>query len=371
VFGPDDQFNLSPRAEPRSCDPAVFYSGPAALNGRIGGRRRRAGPARSRLRSRPRHGRPPRRGRRRIAAAPPVESHLPQPPGRTSLISQRRNGDFASGASAEPSISADGRYVAFTSVAQDLLNTGPAANEPGNPWIFVRDRDRGRTIRLPLPANFPDGQSRDPAISADGNVVAFTFQSFATGLAAAPGSLVLAWDRATGKTEIVSRNTKGGPADRSREPSVSKTGRYVAFTSDNPSIARADGRLNPDVFRYDRRNETTDWISGGTIGGSPQNVSNSPSISADGASSRSSPSPGRGGLGRAGVRTQRPRTTSIASARSGRRQAERGLRRASDLGDRPLRGVHGVASDLVPGDSHHRSMSSAATSGRHDQLVSV
>ncbi len=217
-----------------------------------------------------------------IPGAPVTAAPLPPPPGHTELVSQRRGGGFPAGSSAEPSVSANGRYVAFTSAAPDIVG-GPAGAQQALPWVFVRDRDRDRTTRLPLPAAFGGGgSSRDPSISADGNVVAWTYQ-LPPGFSGAPGgTLVLAWDRGTGKTEVVSRNTKGAPAAGSREPSVSANGRYVAYTSDNPSISRSDTGPNPDVFRYDRRTKATVLVSVGQGGHSAGPTNGSPSISADG-----------------------------------------------------------------------------------------
>ena len=215
-----------------------------------------------------------------VTAAPPVpDAGLPPPPGTTTLVSQRVGGGFAGGASAEPSISADGRYVAFTSAAADLVpgDTNRALD------VFVRDRRTGTTIRLPL----PDGtqvpllaQASQPSISADGSVVAFTYQppSKATTVVS---TAVLAWDRATGTTQVVSKNIRGSAAYGSREPSVSADGRYVAYTSDNNLIVSGDGNGSSDVFRYDRQTGTTVLVSVG-VGGNAAGTSDSPSISDDG-----------------------------------------------------------------------------------------
>jgi Tol biopolymer transport system component len=209
----------------------------------------------------------------------PPTAPLPPPPGRTTLVSQRAGGGFPNAASAEPSISADGRYVAFASSASNIAGGGGASQAPV-PAVLVRDRQRGTTIRLPLAPGFQGGgQARDPSISADGNVVAFTYQP-PQGFTAI-GSFVLAWDRSTGKTQVVSRNTKGGPADRSREPSVSATGRFVSFTSENGAMAAGD-ETNADIFRYDRRRNQTVLVSVGFNGGPTSATNGASSISADG-----------------------------------------------------------------------------------------
>jgi Tol biopolymer transport system component len=93
---------------------------------------------------------------------------------RTLLVSrgQGRRGAPGSGDSSSPAISADGRYVAFESYASNL---GPADNST-IPDVFVRDMRSGRVYLASradgagAPANAP---SANPAISADGRFVAF------------------------------------------------------------------------------------------------------------------------------------------------------------------------------------------------------
>ena len=166
-----------------------------------------------------------------IPGAPVTAAPLPPPPGHTELVSQRRGGGFPAGSSAEPSISANGRYVAFTSAAPDIVG-GPAGAQQALPWVFVRDRDRDRTTRLPLPAAFGGGgSSRDPSISADGSVVAFTYQPAAESVgttAVVPGTIVLAWDRRSGGTWRWCHATSREPRPRA---AVSLPCRGTAATS--------------------------------------------------------------------------------------------------------------------------------------------
>ena len=96
-----------------------------------------------------------------------------------------------------------------------------------------------------------------------------------------PGSLVIAWDRTTGRSQVASRTAAGEPVPGSREPSVSATGRYIAYTSNNVKIVAGDGD-NLDVFRYDRRARETDLVSVGFNGQPIGATSGAPSISGDG-----------------------------------------------------------------------------------------
>jgi Tol biopolymer transport system component len=218
---------------------------------------------------------------------------LPQPPGRTTLVSQKVGGGFPDGSSGAPSISSDGRYVAFASGASNLVR-GDAS---GTTEVYVRDRSKGTTIRVPFPGRRPlvtDSAASEPSISADGSVVAFTYR-FTFNNPNADGSIttsvVLAWSRKTGKTEIVSwaplpNLSVAGAAQStaiypSREPSVSGNGRYIAYTTNAP-IDRADGNGRDDIYRYDRQKRNWTLVSVGFQGRTPSGSSVQPSISDDG-----------------------------------------------------------------------------------------
>jgi Tol biopolymer transport system component len=211
----------------------------------------------------------------------PLAAHLPPPPGQTSLESIRFGGGSASGPSAVASVSEDGRYVAFMSRAPDLVpgDTNNAID------VFVRDRVDGTTIRLPVPGGLPVpplGSASDPSISADGGVVAFTYDAPQAPAALAvvdPPPTVVAWNRATGATEQVAI-VPNSFRTTSREASLSGDGRYVAFTAN--WLSTADEANRTDVFVRDRTTGTTTLVSatpGGVPGGA---ISSAPSISRDG-----------------------------------------------------------------------------------------
>ncbi|HYO43974.1 MAG TPA: hypothetical protein VES19_12315 [Candidatus Limnocylindrales bacterium] len=216
------------------------------------------------------------------AAGPAPAAPLPAPPGRTAVLSKARNGGFANAGSIEPSMSSSGRYVAFTSIASNLV----ADDEPGSVEVFVLDRRSGKVARAPLPDGFARstlGRQTEPSISADGRIVAYTYQppAKASATAAAPGSVVIAWNRANGATAIVSRNTRNGPQGGARQPSVSRDGRYIAYTSTYEWPGDKDGGVE-DVYRFDREAEATELVSPAFTGGPISGVANGPSISGDG-----------------------------------------------------------------------------------------
>jgi Tol biopolymer transport system component len=212
--------------------------------------------------------------------------------GATTLVSRASGADgaVAEFGAYEPSISADGRFVAFRSGSEALSAEDVAYND-----IFVRDLVTATTTLVsratgPLGAA-ADRESSDPSISADGLHVAF--ESSAANLSPADADTatsIYVRDLLTGVTELTSRAT--GPAgasatDYSFEPSISADGRMVAFTSrgalagddfDQPSFPQ-------DVFVRDRLTQTTTLVSRASgPAGAPSDVeSDEPSISADGA----------------------------------------------------------------------------------------
>ena len=166
-------------------------------------------------------------------------------------------GQEANGPSFWPSISADGRYVAFSSWAGNLV-LGLTDRRSD---IFVRDMQLGRTARLSLSAtgSEPNGISWGPAISSSGRHVAFT--SRATNLIPHDtndeGDVFVA-DTETGLIERISVASSGAEANNSSIfPSISGDGRYVAFQSLASNLTPDDHNRRPDVFVRDRATGTT------------------------------------------------------------------------------------------------------------------
>ena len=92
--------------------------------------------------------------------------------GTTTRVSVATGGtQTANGASIEPSISGDGRYVTFESTASDLV----AGDNNGQRDVFVHDRQTGATthVSVSIEGTFPAGNSAKPSISADGRAIAF------------------------------------------------------------------------------------------------------------------------------------------------------------------------------------------------------
>ncbi len=183
-------------------------------------------------------------------------------------------GEVALGAK-EPSLSADGKKVAFTSPAPDLV----AGDTNGQNDVFVKDLKTGALDRA------SDGDSAGgPALSADGTHVAF-WQYAAAKLGAKDKARdVYVKNLAAGTATLASVRKDGGEADgESSEPSLSANGRRVAFTSFASNLVDGDANGAGDVFVKDLKSGAVHLASAGTTKGAAGNfTSELPSLSADG-----------------------------------------------------------------------------------------
>ena len=148
----------------------------------------------------------------------------------------------------EPSISADGRYVAFVSRATNLV----AGDTDGHPDVFVHDRATGSTTRVSVDSSGVEGDdaSVDPSISSDGRFVAF--QSWAANLVLNDRNRttdIFAHDRVTGTTTCASVGLNGYHAtDGTHSPSMSAQGLFVAFNSPANNLVPEGPEYIEDVF---------------------------------------------------------------------------------------------------------------------------
>jgi Tol biopolymer transport system component len=196
--------------------------------------------------------------------------------GQTSRVSVATNGGQANSDSFHPAISADGRFVAFSSRATNLVS----GDTNGMRDVFVRDRQTGQTSRVSVATNGGQANSDSgaSAISADGRYIAFV--SSARNLVPEDiyqGSEIFVRDRLTGQTTRVGRETAGNM----NAPAISADGRFVAFHSFAPLVG-PDSNGAKDVFVTDRQTGQTTRVSVGADGSQANGSSESPSISADG-----------------------------------------------------------------------------------------
>lgn len=181
--------------------------------------------------------------------------------GAISMVSVSDAGDAGIGASGSPSISADGRYVAFLSSAANLVagDMNQAAD------AFVRDRVAGSTTRVSVKTGGAQTQGHvtEVAICADGSAVAFCASaSDVVANDTNEASDVFVRDFASGKTRRVSISSAGGQGNSSSlEISMSHDGRYVSFESNSSTLVSGDTNGESDVFVYDRETATTTRLS--------------------------------------------------------------------------------------------------------------
>lgn len=213
------------------------------------------------------------------------------------LASQSTVGDAGDAASslgthAARAVSANGRFVVFSSNATNLV----PGDTNGRGDVFLRDRTAGTTVRVSLRADgsqivgisqlvLTDGTSSNGSVSDDGRYVSFT--AYANQVIPADTknleNHVYVHDLVAGTTTAVS-----GPADHSAasDSSISGDGRYVAFVSADPDWDDDDGNGTTDVFVWDRTNGAVTLESrttGGLPSGETFNASaQSPRLSSDG-----------------------------------------------------------------------------------------
>src|SRR6266567_2186387 len=201
----------------------------------------------------------------------------------TTRVSVSSTGAQGFRSSEGPSLSADGRYVAFASKARNLVPGDTNLVED----IFVRDRLAGTTRRVSVGQGGAqsNGASSFPALSRDGLHVAF--QSAASNLVSSDtnGTFdVFVRDLLANTTRRISVGPAGAQDNgASLYPAISGNGRFVAVISDATDLVTGDTNGFRDVFVRDRLAAVTQRASVGPGGVEANNISvNLPSISADG-----------------------------------------------------------------------------------------
>lgn len=169
----------------------------------------------------------------------------------------------------QPSISASGRYVAFVSGNSPACGVPPGNTGFPCSEIFVHDRQTGETQRVSVSTTggAADGGAGSPSISGDGRYVAF--ESAATNLVPfdTNGGDIFVHDRLTGLTERVSVSSTGQEANGgSATPAISQDGRFVAFGSAATNLVSDDSAGQLDIFVHDRLTRTTERVSVSSTG---------------------------------------------------------------------------------------------------------
>ncbi|HEX8916514.1 MAG TPA: hypothetical protein VF796_29450, partial [Humisphaera sp.] len=205
--------------------------------------------------------------------------------GTTVLVSKGIGGAAANGASTQPVISQDGAYVAFASKASNLV----AGDDKGFQDVFRYNVSTG-TIELVSATNtagttFGNGGSSEPTISGNGQFVSFT--SFAPNLGGVDGNAendIYVRNMSTGQNKLVSVNTGGVSAANalSFDSWISEDGRYITFRSDASNLIAGDTNANRDTFLRDTQTNTTILISANLAGAPANSGSESNAVSGNG-----------------------------------------------------------------------------------------
>jgi Tol biopolymer transport system component len=214
--------------------------------------------------------------------------------GATVRVSVDSAGNEGDSTSFEPSLSYDGRYVAFVSFADNLV-----ANDTNGTFdVFVHDRDpdgngifdegNGVTTRVSVDSNGVEaddlsGYGSSIAISGDGMKVVFA--SGATNLD--PSQLhaggIFLHDLSTGATVLVDVSSAGVQGNgASGSPRISRDGTHATFSSASSDLVAGDLNGKDDIFVRDLVAGTTTRVSINTAGNGGNGDSRFPVISADG-----------------------------------------------------------------------------------------
>ena len=197
------------------------------------------------------------------------------------------------GGNSSPAISADGSTVVFESTSTKLV--GHRDSHRSRVTVYLVRLGTGRVTPVSVARNgeLPDaGDSVTPAVSADGRYVAFTStadlictNASCSRTSRAPKRVadIYVRDTIANTTSCVSRSVTGADANGpSSWPAMSGDGRYIVFTSEASNLVRGDRNGQADIFLHDTQSDTTVLISRRPDGRSAGGASRNPAISDDG-----------------------------------------------------------------------------------------
>lgn len=276
----------------------------------------------------------------------------------TWRVSVSSTGVEADSSSNSPSISGDGRLVAFGSSATTLISGDANARTD----VFVREPSVPATTRVSVASNGDEGDDggSDASLGSEGRFIAFTSSS--TNLVAVDANSqtdVFVHDRETGGTSLVSMSAVNAQGDGgSDSPAISADGRYVAFRSSATNLVTADTNAVPDVFLRDRQAATTTRVSISNTGAQSNNMSGGAALSADArivafnSSATNLVSNDTNANFDVFVRDRQAATTIIVSIDSDGTQANGFSESPSVSADGQRLAFYSSATNLVPGDTN-------------------
>jgi Tol biopolymer transport system component len=187
------------------------------------------------------------------------------PTGVTVCVSLGLGGEFGNANSDAPSLSADGRFVAFESQASNLVpdDTNELIADLGMD-VFVRDLETLTTVRASVSSagDEANGDSSAPSLSADGRLLVFESWAFNLAPQDAFGYDVFVHDLFDGTTHRISNGPGGWFGNNNSEtPRISADGRWVVFDSIASDLVPGDTNNARDVFLHDLMTGTTGRVS--------------------------------------------------------------------------------------------------------------
>ena len=202
--------------------------------------------------------------------------------GTTELVSRTRFGLEADGRSNAPSISGNGRFVAFESRATDLVSFD--TNNLKDIFVYDRQTQVIERVSVSTAGAQADNESQFPKISQDGRYVVFRSRSsnLVNGTAVGPVGLYI-HDRSTGITDVAVTDLTGSSADF-YQFDLSADGRYIAFRSQSTNLIPEDTDIFTDILVYDHVTKDISLASVSSTGekGNSTIGSGFPAISGDG-----------------------------------------------------------------------------------------
>lgn len=202
--------------------------------------------------------------------------------GTTVRVSVDSAGVQGNGVSASSTISADGRFISYVSYATNLV----AGDTNGVGDVFLFDTATGVTTRVSVDSGGAEGNgnSFDPSISADGRYIAYS--SDASNLVAGDtngaGDIFL-FDTTTSTTTLISVDSGGTHGNRDSDgPAISGNGLFITYFSYSNNLVAGDTNGMGDVFLFNTVTATTTLVSVSSSGTQGDGASYYPKISADG-----------------------------------------------------------------------------------------
>ncbi len=201
--------------------------------------------------------------------------------GQTTRVSEGIGGGQADYGSIDPSISRDGRWIAYATLATNIVV--PDSTGPPDLDIVVLDRLSGITRRVTeLPSGVQmSGNASEPRTSDDGRFISYTASATNLVPGVGPGPQIYVWDALTGQTRLASVSNTGVPGTSdSRWSSISGDGRFVAFESFATNLG--GGSALPRIIVHDMLLGTNRVVSVNDAGASANGWNKRASISGDG-----------------------------------------------------------------------------------------